>query len=121
MKLVIVVGSRRHRRAFEGPKPPPRYRPQRVSVPRDERSRFFAAALSASMAFATLGLFTGLAALFLAITLHHPSHALAGAVLAAIYASAVAAQILTAAWPVTRDQLLDGAPILPPRVRSPPD
>jgi hypothetical protein len=55
------------------------------------------------MAFATLGLFTGLAAVFLAITLHHPSHALAGAVLAAIYASAVAAQILTAAWPVTRE------------------
>ena len=46
----------------EGPKPRPRYRPQRVSVPHDERSRFFAAALSAFMAFATLGLFTGLAA-----------------------------------------------------------
>jgi predicted MFS family arabinose efflux permease len=87
----------------EGPKPRPRYRPQRVSLPPDERSRFFAAALSAFMAFATLGLFTGLAAVFLAITLHHPSHALAGAVLFAIYASAVVAQILTAAWPVTRE------------------
>jgi MFS family permease len=87
----------------EGPKPRPRYRPQRVSVPPDERSRFFAAALSAFMAFATLGLLTGLAAVFLNITLHHPSHALAGAVLFAIYASAVAAQILTAAWPVTRE------------------
>ena len=87
----------------EGPKPRPRYRPQRVSVPHDERGRFFAAALSAFMAFATLGLFTGLAALFLAVTLHHPSHALAGAVLFAMYASAVAAQILTAAWPVTRE------------------
>ena len=87
----------------EGPKPRPRYRPQRVSVPPDERSRFFAAALSAFMAFATLGLFTGLAAVFLNITLHQPSHALAGAVLFAIYAAAVAAQILTAAWPVTRE------------------
>jgi len=87
----------------EGAKPHPRYRPQRVSVPPDERSRFFAAALSAFMAFATLGLFTGLAAVFLSITLHHPSHALAGAVLFAIYASAVAAQILTAAWPLTRE------------------
>ena len=86
-----------------GPKPRPRYRPQRVSVPHDERSRFFAAALTAFMAFATLGLFTGLAAVFLNITLHHPSHALAGAVLFAIYASAVGAQILTAAWPVTRE------------------
>ena len=55
------------------------------------------------MAFASLGLFTGLAAVFLTITLHHPSHALAGAVLFAIYTSAVAAQILTAAWPVTRE------------------
>ena len=87
----------------EGPKPRPRYRPQRISVPTGDRTRFFAAALSALMAFATLGLFTGLAALFLAVTLHHPSHALAGAVLGAMYAAAVAAQILTAAWPVNRE------------------
>src|SRR5690349_16875850 len=40
----------------EGPKPRPRYRPQRVSVPPNDRTRFFAAALSAFMAFATLGL-----------------------------------------------------------------
>jgi MFS family permease len=72
-------------------------------VPPAERSRFFAAALSAFMAFATQGLFTGLAAVFLNITLHHPSHALAGAVLGAMYASAVTAQILTSAWPVTRE------------------
>jgi hypothetical protein len=39
----------------------------------------------------------------LAVTLHHPSHALAGAVLGAMYAAGVAAQILTAAWPVTRE------------------
>jgi MFS family permease len=87
----------------EALKPRPHYRPQRVSVPRDERGTFFAAALSAFMAFATLGLFTGLVSLFLAVTLHHPSHALAGSVLFAIYASAVSAQILTAAWPVTRE------------------
>ena len=87
----------------EGPKPRPRYRPQRVSVPSAERGRFFAAALSAFMAFATQGLFTGLAAVFLNITLHHSSHALAGAVLGAMYASAVAAQILTSAWSITRE------------------
>jgi hypothetical protein len=87
----------------EGPRPRPRYRPQRVSVPADERSRFFAATLSAFMAFATLGLFTGLAATFLNITLHRPSHALAGAVLFAIYAAAVAAQIVTVTWPITRE------------------
>ena len=101
--LLGTIGVALSPETRESPKPRPRYRPQRVSVPPDERSRFFAAALSAFMAFATLGLFTGLASLFLAITLHHPSHALAGAVLAAIYASAVAAQILTAAWPVTRE------------------
>jgi hypothetical protein len=72
-------------------------------VPNDERSTFFAASLSAFAAFATLGLFTGLAALFLAVTLHHPSHALAGAVLFAMYAAAVAAQILTVTWSVTRE------------------
>jgi Major Facilitator Superfamily len=87
----------------QGPKPRPRYRPQRVSVPHDQRTTFFAAALTAFMAFATQGLFTGLASLFLAVTLHHPSHALAGAVLGAVYASAVAAQIATAKWSVTHE------------------
>ena len=101
--LLGTIGVALSPETREGPKPRPRYRPQHVSVPPHERSRFFAAALSAFMAFAALGLFTGLAAVFLNITLHHPSHALAGAVLFAIYTSAVAAQILTAAWPVTRE------------------
>jgi predicted MFS family arabinose efflux permease len=87
----------------EGPTPRPRYRPQRVSMPSEERSAFFAAALSAFVAFATLGLFTGLAGVFLSVTLHHPSHALTGAVLCAMYAAAVAAQIVTVTWPVTRE------------------
>jgi predicted MFS family arabinose efflux permease len=101
--LLGTIGVALSPETREGPKPRPHYRPQRVSVPPDERGQFFAADLSAFMAFATLGLFTGLAAVFLNITLHHPSHALAGAVLFAIYASAVAAQIMTAAWPVTRE------------------
>jgi MFS family permease len=87
----------------DGPIPRPRYRLQRLSVPPGDRTRFFAAALSAFMAFATLGLFTGLAGLFLAVTLHHPSLALVGAVLGAMYAAGVAAQILTAAWRITRE------------------
>ena len=101
--LLGTIGVALSPETREGPRPRPRYRPQRVSVPRDERSRFFAAALTAFMAFATLGLFTGLAALFLAVTLHYQSHALAGAVLCAMFASGVAAQILTAAWPITRE------------------
>jgi MFS family permease len=84
-------------------KPPQPYRPQRLSVPRDERSRYFAAALSTLVAFAAIGLFAGLAGLFLAVTLHHPSLALAGAVLCAMFGAGVVAQLLTAAWSVTRE------------------
>jgi hypothetical protein len=87
----------------EGPKPRPRYRPQRLSVPGDERSRFFAAALSVFMAFAAVGLFSGLAGVFLSATLHQPSHALAGAVLCAMFAAGVGAQFLSVRWPFTRD------------------
>ncbi len=95
----IAVAPETH----EGPRPRPRYRPQRLSVPHDERSRFFAAALSTFMAFAAVGLFTGLAGLFLAVTLHHPSLALAGAVIGAMFAAGVAAQILTVSWPLARE------------------
>jgi MFS family permease len=87
----------------EGPKPRPRYRPQRLSVPDHERSRFFAAALSTFMAFATVGLLSGLAGVFLSATLHQPSRALAGAVLCAIFLAGVGAQFLTVRWPFSRD------------------
>jgi MFS family permease len=87
----------------EATKPPPRYRPQRLSVPRDERSRYFAAALTTFVAFAANGLFAGLAGLFLAVTLHHPSLALAGAVVGTMFGAAVAAQFVTVAWSLTRD------------------
>jgi Major Facilitator Superfamily len=101
--LLGTVGVALSPETHQGPKPRPRYRPQHVSVPPDQRSRFFAATLSAFMAFATQGLFTGLAAVFLVITLHQPSHALAGAVLGAMYAAAVAAQFVTAAWTINRE------------------
>lgn len=87
----------------EGAKPRPRYRPQRLSIPHAERSRFFAAALSAFVSFAALGLFAGLAGLFLAVTLHHPSLGLAGAVVGGMFGAAVAAQFLTLTWSVARD------------------
>ncbi len=96
--------DRRRRRpeTQDGPQPRPRYRPQRRSVPSDERSRFFSAALSTFMAFAAVGLFVGLAGLFLAVTLQHPSLALAGGVIGAMFAGSVVAQVLTASWPVAR-------------------
>jgi predicted MFS family arabinose efflux permease len=97
-----VIGIALAPETQEGPQPRPRYRPQRMSVPHDERSRFFAAILSTFMAFAAVGLFVGLAGLFLAVTLHHPSLALSGAVIGAMFAGSVVAQILTATWPAAR-------------------
>jgi len=87
----------------EAPRPRPRYRPQRLSIPPAERGRYFSAALSTFVAFAANGLFAGLAGLFLAVTLHHPSLALAGGVVGAMFGAAVVAQFLTIGWSVTRD------------------
>jgi MFS family permease len=87
----------------EAAKPPPPYRPQRLTLPQGERTRYFAAALSTFVAFAGLGLFAGLAGLFLAVTLHHTSLALAGGVVCVMFGAGVAAQFLTVTWSVTRD------------------
>jgi MFS family permease len=76
----------------ERPDPFPNYRPQRVSVPRDAVARYFAGGIGAAISFAVFGLFTSLAPSFLAGTLHHPSHALAGATAFAVFAAAVVAQ-----------------------------
>jgi MFS family permease len=83
-------------------KPRPRYRPQRPSVPAEARGEFYAATLSAFIVFATVGLFAGLAGLFLVVALHHPSHALAGATLFAVFSAAVIAQLATVNWPLRR-------------------
>jgi MFS family permease len=82
--------------------PRPRYRPQRVSLPAAARAEYFAAALSAFIVFAAMGLFAGLAGLFLVVSLHHPSHALAGATLFAVFGAAVIAQLVTMGWPLRR-------------------
>jgi MFS family permease len=79
--------------------PRPRYHPQRVSVPEGARGRFLAAALGAAITFSVFGLLTSLAPSFLAGTLHQPSHALAGAVSFAVFATAALAQTLTASRP----------------------
>jgi MFS family permease len=85
----------------------PRYRPQRVSVPPRSRSRFFAAAAGAAITFAVFGLLTSLVPSFLAGALHQRSHALAGAVSFAAFATAALAQTLTASR--TTRQLLTAA------------
>jgi MFS family permease len=83
-------------------RPRPRYRPQRPSVPAEARGEYYAASLSALVVFATLGLFAGLAGLFLSLVLHHPSHALLGVTLFAVFSAGVAAQLLTLKWKVRR-------------------
>jgi MFS family permease len=83
-------------------KPRPRYRPQRVSVPAEARGEFYGAALSAFTVFSALGLFAGLSGLFLAVALHHPSHALAGATLFGVFCAGVVAQLATVGWSVRR-------------------
>jgi MFS family permease len=54
------------------------------------------AAAGTLAAFSANGLFAGLSGLFLATTLHHPSHALAGVALFLVFASGVASQLATA-------------------------
>jgi MFS family permease len=84
------------------PWPRPAYRPQRVAVPADARERFFGAAAAGVVAFAAFGLFTSLAPTFLAVTLGHTSHALAGVPAFTAFAAAVVAQQVARAWEMRR-------------------
>jgi predicted MFS family arabinose efflux permease len=59
-------------------------------------------AIATLAAFAANGLFAGLSGLFLATTLHHPSHALSGATLFLVFSSGVAAQLATIGLPASR-------------------
>ncbi len=95
LALVAVAVSPETRAAV---KPRPRYRPQRASVPAEARGEFYAAALSAFTVFSAVGLFAGLSGLFLVVALHHPSHALAGATLFAVFSAAVISQLATMRW-----------------------
>ena len=99
LAVVAVAVSPETREAV---KPRPRYRPQRVSVPAQARGEFYAAALSAFTVFSAMGLFAGLSGLFLSVALHHPSHALAGATLFAVFGAGVVAQLATRTWSVRR-------------------
>ncbi|MDW5594730.1 MFS transporter [Conexibacter stalactiti] len=92
---LVVVALSPDERAL--PSPRPRYRPQRVSVPAAARGRYFAAGAAAAIAFATFGLFTSLAPSFIAGTLGHTSHALAGAAAFVVFAGGVVAQAAIAA------------------------
>lgn len=84
------------------PNPLPPYRPQRIAVPAEARGRFAGAAAGAFVSFAAFGLFTSLAPTFLAGTLGHSSHALAGVPAFVAFGAAVVAQLVSGAVPVPR-------------------
>ena len=67
-------------------------RPVRLPVP---------AAAATIAAFSATGLFAGLSGLFLATTLHHPSHALAGATLFLVFSAGVVSQVTTTRLPAS--------------------
>jgi len=75
------------------PEPVPAWRPQRLAVPPEARATFLAATAAGVGAFAVYGVFTSLAPSFLAATLHERSHAIAGAIAFAAFASGALAQL----------------------------
>jgi hypothetical protein len=75
------------------PEPVPAWRPQRMTVPPEARATFLAATAAGIAAFAVYGVFNSLAPTFLATTLHVTSHAVAGTVAFAAFASGALAQI----------------------------
>ena len=95
------------------PAVPPRWRPQRIAVPAAARGQFLAATGTGLAAFAVFGMFTSLAPTLLAGVLHERSHALAGAVVFAAFASGAAAQILVRTPDIATNLRL-GAVILVP-------
>lgn len=73
----------------------PTYRPQRISADHGDRAGYLTAAAIGFAAFAINGVYTALSAGFVAGTLHHPSHLLAGTVAFALLAAATLAQTAT--------------------------
>jgi MFS family permease len=62
----------------------------------------FPAAAGTLAAFSANGLFAGLSGLFLATTLHRPSHALSGATLFLVFTAGVVSQLVTGKLPASR-------------------
>jgi MFS family permease len=75
------------------PEHAPRYRPQRLSVPRANRSVFFVAAFGAFAGFAVFGLFSSLVPTFLAGEFGEHDHLLAGVTVFAIFGASAAGQL----------------------------
>jgi MFS family permease len=92
LALLVAVSPETTPRAV----PAPRWRRQRIAVPPHARRTFFAATAAGVASFAVYGVFNSLAPSFLAGTLHETSHAVAGAVAFAAFASGALAQIALA-------------------------
>jgi len=89
----------------------PAYRPQRISLPRDARSTFSAAAVAAFAGFAVFGLFTSLAPTVLSGVLHETSRLVAGAVPFSVFAASAVSQIVFARLS-SRAQLVLAIPLV---------
>lgn len=84
------------------PEPVPTWRPQQMAVPAHARPTFIAATAAGVASFAVYGAFNSLAPTFLAGTLHQTSHAVAGAVPFAAFASGALAQVVLSRAGTTR-------------------
>ena len=85
---IALIGLRAAPETGAPPAEKPAGSPRRTRLP-------VPAAAATLAAFAANGLFAGLSGLFLATTLHHPSHALSGAALFLLFACGVASQLAT--------------------------
>jgi MFS family permease len=82
-----------------------------LGIPTVGRGEFIAAGVAVFAAFALLGLFASLAPSFLSGVLHQQSHAVSGAVVFAMFASAAVAAVLLSRF-ATRPVVLSGLGIL---------
>ena len=80
----------------------PRYHPQRLGLPTAHRSDFVAATVGIFLCFAVVGLFAGLAGVFLAGPLHQSSHALVGVTIFVSFGAACLVQLSTSQWSLPR-------------------
>lgn len=70
------------------------FKREQISLPRAVRGTIVAGGLAAAAAFILLGLYASVVSSYLRSTLHDRSHAVAGALIFAVYVAAVAAQLL---------------------------
>ncbi len=87
------------------------YRPQRVSVPRDSRTAYWAAGIGGFAAFAITGLFGSVAPTFLAQLLHQSDRFVAGVVSFSVFGAAALAQVVFAKVS-TRQQIVLGVVLI---------